>query len=64
MLRLLYDLRLMGQLQAALAGGSLNRLKAVNFFRVMDNQPVRLAAADFWVHLNYQVTRAQCLYNF
>ena len=34
---------------------ALRRLRAITYFRVMDNLEVTMAGATFWEHLNYQL---------
>jgi hypothetical protein len=52
-LRLLYDLPLRRELRANLA--RLSSLKEVRFHRVIDNAPIRMSGADFFIQLNYQL---------
>lgn len=53
-LRLLYAHNLLWELKDALERGTLDRLKSIRFFRVMDNTEILMSADDFWVQMNYQ----------
>ena len=52
-LRLLYDLKLRGELREA--KGRFESLESVDLYRVIDNAPIQMTASDFWVQLNYQL---------
>ena len=52
-LRLLANLDLLDELNANLH--RLNELKEIEFYRVIDNQPLKMSAEDFWIQLNYQL---------
>ena len=52
-LRLLYDIKILKELEANKA--RLASLKEVHFNRVIDNEPIRMSGKDFWVQLNYQL---------
>merc|ERR1711998_666205 len=32
-----------------------SELKRFEFHRVIDNKPITMTGADFWIHLNYQI---------
>ncbi len=53
MLRLLYDLPLREELRAN--SHRLDSLSRVDFYRVIDNEPLSLSGEDFWIQLNYQL---------
>jgi len=53
MLRLLYDLPLREELRAN--GHRLDSLSRIDFYRVIDNEPISLSGEDFWIQLNYQL---------
>ena len=52
-LRLLYDRRLLEELEANLH--RLDRLEAVQFHRVIDNEPLTIDAEGLWINLNYHL---------
>lgn len=54
-LRLILSQKLLPRLKAAQADGSLSRMTALTFRRVIDNAPLRLTLAELWVHLNFQL---------
>jgi len=43
---------------AALDRDKLKQIKAIRFYRVIDNKPLELDAAQMWVQLNYQLLHA------
>ncbi|MEC7986343.1 MAG: hypothetical protein VX278_14350 [Myxococcota bacterium] len=51
--RLIGTWRLLEELTANLS--RLDRLSSISFFRVIDNEPMRMKAEDLWIHLNYQL---------
>lgn len=52
-LRLVFGCELVDALAGSVARGE--RLSAVSFHRLMDNEPLRLTAEELWVQLNYQL---------
>ncbi len=53
MLRLLANLDILDELNANLH--RIDQLKAIECYRVIDNQPITMTADDFWIQLNYQL---------
>ncbi|MEZ5739066.1 MAG: hypothetical protein R3E68_06080 [Burkholderiaceae bacterium] len=52
-LRLLYNDELLGELDQNLH--RLRDLRALHFYRVIDNEPLTIDAANFWINLNYHL---------